>query len=155
MKLPKAIDLFPDAKDDDWFCVYDWDVVINAFGEPVVLYEAGSYQGSYYIIYKKDGAYGYAQFAYGSCSGCDALQCCSSYEAVDETIEDSYASIVWFDNPEELVVFLFNRDWGFVTPDDIDELKNFIVEAMFYLLMENYKLKHPWMKRYIDKEESE
>lgn len=110
MKLPdeefsaQARRLFP--KVDDYWSFYDYDPIINDLGEPLVNVTGGSYQGDYYILLKNESRYGFVVIGYGSCSGCDALQSCHSYEAVQELINEITANVKWFDSLQETKAYI-------------------------------------------------
>jgi hypothetical protein len=144
--MRKAIEIFEKEYKDylrtleignSWYTprpsVYDWNKIIEEFGNAVVVTDVGSYQGDYLVLYDNEGTYGYAQISYGSCSGCDSLQCCTTWEAVDETIEEEYNRITWFDTKEEAIGFFTSREWELVCTFRGEERQGFVSEAIAYL----------------------
>lgn len=86
--------------------------LVATMGVDVVKHETiGSYQGDYLLIVKEGGSYGYLEFGYGSCSGCDALQACSSMEDVAALRQRLYESIQWGPSAAALAQWMKDRDW--------------------------------------------
>ena len=54
--------------------------------------------------------FGYLMFGWGSCSGCDALAACSTYDELAELVASLHASIRWM-TPEETFDFFTTHDW--------------------------------------------
>lgn len=80
-----------------------WDyspILDNVEGEIVLHIKDDDYQGDSFVLYKKDDKFGYLTFGWGSCSGCDALQACNTYEEIQELMDSLYNSIQWFDDYE-------------------------------------------------------
>jgi len=96
-----------------------YDQIIARFGDVVIKVEDDDYQGDTRVLYRhwhwKDGRdvqrIGYLRFGWGSCSGCDALQACTSEEEVEDLINELRSSIKWFDSKEEALEFFENHDW--------------------------------------------
>lgn len=107
-----AKDLYPDYAADDWFCITDYNPIVKSFGDVAVQVDDRGYQGDSRILYDNAGKIGYLQFGWGSCSGCDALQACETYEAVDGLIEELRGQIRWFDDAQTALDFFKTHDWG-------------------------------------------
>ncbi len=101
----KAADLYGDKY---W---YDYTPIVEAIGNVLVRVDDNDYQGDSYVLYYEDGKYGYLNFGWGSCSGCDALQGCSSLEQVQSLIDGMVGSVQWFDSKEECLSYFKNADW--------------------------------------------
>lgn len=70
------------------------------------------YQGDTRALIKgKDGRYGYLKFGWGSCSGCDALQACRSYENLGELISELQQAVRW-GTATDILTFLRTHDWA-------------------------------------------
>lgn len=80
--------------------------IVETFGSIVVGTEWGSYQGDSLFLVRRADDYGLLTFGWGSCSGCDALQACSSQADVDRVQHDLERGIRWFDGIDAAVAFL-------------------------------------------------
>lgn len=94
---------------------YDYQPMLEEFGEILVQVDEDSYQGDSYLLYKRDNQYGFLIFGWGSCSGCDALQSCDNIDEVQELMNQLYSDIKWFDSLEKVKKYL--------SKDAIQELK--------------------------------
>ena len=116
MKLSKAKDLYPrgwEGSDGEPWPGYT--PILNSFGDIICrvdIPDIGGYHGDTQVLLRNDGKYGYLMFGWGSCSGCDALLHCESYEEVDELIESTYGQIRWFDDEEEALRFFREHEWN-------------------------------------------
>jgi hypothetical protein len=90
----------------------DYDPMIKAFGNPVLIETDENYQGDTRVLYRDGERFGYLCFGWGSCSGCDALQACADYDDLQILIDEIYASIRWFDNADEAANFFDTHDWA-------------------------------------------
>lgn len=106
--MKTAKELF--AEDDYYW--YDYDPIIDNFGNVVEKIDIGGYQGDTLVFYDNHGCYGFLSFGWGSCSGCDALQACSTLDDVQELMDDLYNSIKWFDTIEEAREYFSKHDWA-------------------------------------------
>src|SRR5262249_9459299 len=87
-----VLSVYPELNDEDgYFCVSCYEPMIAAFGRFIVGADDADYQGdSYRLIADGDEPgqrYGMLIFGWGSCSGCDALQACSSVQEVQELMD--------------------------------------------------------------------
>ena len=105
---------------------YDYQPMLNEFGEIILQIDEQGYQGDSFVIYRDNNRYGYLTFGWGSCSGCDALQGCNSIDEVQDLMNDLYDSIIWFDSLSELKSYFENKDWTLCHEWYIDEFKEFI-----------------------------
>lgn len=118
MKTYSAKDLYPKGwgTGEDNLPWPGYTPIINALGEVVCRVEipdCGGYHGdTQVLLYDKiTDKYGYFLLGWGSCSGCDALLRCESYEEVDELIESISQSIRWFDDENEALRFFTEHDF--------------------------------------------
>ena len=89
----------------------DYEPMIKAFGDVIIQVDERDYQGdTWVVLLGEDGQYGYLEFGWGSCSGCDALQSCHTLEEVNELAISLYESIRWFQTKDAF------REW-FLTHD--------------------------------------
>lgn len=95
--------------------------------------EFGDYQGDYLVMFKKDNRFGYLQFGFGSCSGCDSYQSCENKEELID-LRDSLNNDIQWKSPKEMISFLENRDWegcvSFYDKEQELEFKNFIATCL-------------------------
>lgn len=114
MKLPTGkVDLsrvdrlYPrDPNESYYWGESSYQPMIDDFGQVLVQVDDNDYQGDTRVAYFKDGKYGFLNFGWGSCSGCDALQACNSREETAELIEETERSIIWFDTLDELKAYI-------------------------------------------------
>lgn len=76
----------------------DYQPMLNTFGDILVQVDDTDYQGDTRILYRKGERYGFLNFGWGSCSGCDALAACSSLRDVAELMMKLEGDIKWFDS---------------------------------------------------------
>jgi hypothetical protein len=108
-------DLYPETiekiGDEEFFSYqYDYTPMIESFGEVIIRVNVRDYQGDTWALLKRDCEYGYLQFGWGSCSGCDALQRCESVAEIAELYDRLAASIVWR-TKEETIKWFKEHDW--------------------------------------------
>lgn len=113
---------------DNWGW-YDYQPMLEAFGEILLQVDCGGYQGDSYLIIKNDDKYGYINFGWGSCSGCDALQACTNIHEVQELMDRLYLSIEWFDSLDALKEYFKETDWPLKYEYSIPEFKEFLIEV--------------------------
>jgi len=117
MKLPsedfddsRARRLYPprDGIYRHWFC--DYQPIVESFGDVLVQVDDNDYSGDTRVLLKSGGRFGFLNFGWGSCSGCDALQSCNSYRAVEELIQGLERDIKWFDNLQDAKDYIASPD---------------------------------------------
>lgn len=108
---------------------WDYQPMLNEFGSIILQKDEQNYQGDSFLIYEKDGKYGYLTFGWGSCSGCDALQGCNSISEVQELMDRLYSSIEWFDSLDALKEYFEETDWTLQYQYSIPEFKEFLIEV--------------------------
>lgn len=109
--MSKAKELYADCEYDDYFLsTSSYQPILESFGNIVIQVDDNDYQGDSRVLFKNEDKYGYLQFGWGSCSGCDALQACDSFDEVDKLIEELRDSIKWF-TKTECIEFFENHDW--------------------------------------------
>ena len=128
--MGRAREFYGDELDDDWMCVYAYQPIIDSFGKVLVQVEDNDYQGDTRVVYEKDGQYGFLNFGWGSCSGCDALQACSSEKEVDDLIDSLEQDVKWFASLDELKNYLTakERDYSYYYHED--NWSNFVKQVM-------------------------
>lgn len=108
--MKKAEELYTDP-----FMPCDYTPILNNFGEVILREDEDNYQGDTHAVIKSDNKFGYLAFGWGSCSGCDRLQACDTYEDIQELMDSLYHDIKWFESLESLKEY--------VNDDSIQELK--------------------------------
>lgn len=108
---------------------WDYQPMLNEFGNIILQKDEQDYQGDSFLIYEKDDKYGYLTFGWGSCSGCDALQGCNSISEVQELMDRLYSSIEWFDSLDVLKEYFEETDWTLQYQYSIPEFKEFLIEV--------------------------
>jgi hypothetical protein len=84
----------------------DYTPIIQSFGHIIVRTDEDGYQGDTFVLLGKDDRYGFLVFGWGSCSGCDALQACDSYDDIDALITQLENTIHWFDTFEAAQTYI-------------------------------------------------
>jgi len=126
-------ELYPDCtKDydgeecDRLRCVSDYSPIIDELGEVLVQVDDDDYQGDTRVLLKKDGRYGFLNFGWGSCSGCDSLQACESLQQLQSLADGLESDVKWFDTLEEAKNYICSQDREGSYYYHIYEWKNFI-----------------------------
>lgn len=91
-------DILKAYSDTDYF--WDYQPLLNLIGDIIIQEDEQDYSGDSYILYRKDDLYGYLNFGWGSCSGCDALQACTSIEEVFSLAQELENDVFWGTLPE-------------------------------------------------------
>ena len=121
--MKRAEELY--KKDEGWCCWYDYQPMLNEFGEILIQVDEDNWQGDSFLIYKDRERYGLLIFGWGSCSGCDALQACSNIKQVQELMDGLYDSIEWFDSVDELKNYFTAKDWKLTHVGYVKEFERF------------------------------
>jgi len=121
--------MYPDSFTSTYDSPCEYQPILDACGTVVVQVTSNDYQGDTWAIVESGGRYGYVNFGWGSCSGCDALQACSSYEEVDELAQQIENDIHWENSAEDMLVWMADRDWETKYCWHEDDFKRFLVEA--------------------------
>ena len=79
--------------------------------EWVVVIDEDGYQGDSMLLGRKGQAFFYLTYGWGSCSGCDALQACESWDDLEELRSDLEATIKQFSSVAELQEWYQAKDW--------------------------------------------
>lgn len=137
MKNAKELyaDYYREEKEDGYFYgPYDYQPILKEIGNILIQIDDDDYQGDSRILYEKKGKYGFLIFGWGSCSGCDALQSCSSIKEVQGLIDRLVNSVKWFDSLSELQKYFLEKDWELEYSWASDETKTFVARVMGYEL---------------------
>ena len=127
--MANAQELYPEF--DRWG-VGNYTPILRSFGNIVVQEDEDNYSGDSLVLYDNGGEISFLRFGWGSCSGCDALQACDSYEEIDELIASLHNQIKHFDSKYDAIEFLSGHDWkGDWMPEDL--YKTFVEKSLKYL----------------------
>lgn len=98
-------------EEDEWgWC--DYNPMIKSFSEDILVQvDDDNYQGDTRVLFKDGDRIGHLIFGWGSCSGCDALQACGSFDELNELAQELYNNIKWFDSTQEALNYFNNHDW--------------------------------------------
>ena len=94
----------------------------------LIFVDEDDWQGDSLYLLKNNDKYGLLKFGWGSCSGCDALQACESFDDVYTLLNNLNDEIIWFDSKDEINKYLFSKDWD-VEYLDKSLVKNFLEEC--------------------------
>lgn len=122
-------------QDSTFFYVSDYTPLLESFELPILVrIDEQNYSGDSFVLFKDTNRYGVLIFGWGSCSGCDALQSCRSYEEVNALQTDLFNKIQWFDSARKLLEWLLNDDREYDYQARSKEWRQFIRECVFPLL---------------------
>lgn len=86
-----------------------YEDLVGSLGVEIILWRSDEdYQGDSYVAVKDGDRYGYLTFGWGSCSGCDALEACSSVDEFSALRDDLEGGITWFDSLPEFKDYVAN-----------------------------------------------
>jgi hypothetical protein len=135
-KMEKILkDISEVYEEGDGWGWYDYNAMLETMGEIVIKVDDHDYQGDSRVLFhdKDTDQYGYLIFGWGSCSGCDALQSCSTLKEVDDLRYGLYSSIIWKDKGD-MLDFFENRDWETKYEWHAKETKEFVEKVTDYLI---------------------
>ena len=90
----------------------DYDPLLESFGYDILVkVDDNDYQGDSRVLFKDGPQYGILIFGWGSCSGCDALQACSTLEEVNLLRQSLLMDIIWFTDAKEALKYVKSHDW--------------------------------------------
>ena len=85
--------------------------LLRSMGFSILLtVDDNEYQGDSRVLFEDGDQYGILFFGWGSCSGCDALQACESYEDLEKLRTELLDDIRW-GTAEETLKYLKEHDW--------------------------------------------
>lgn len=130
----------PEGKEDDsYFEVADYNLLLESFGyENILQVDDDDYQGDSRVLFRDGFRFGYLNFGWGSCSGCDSLQACSSYEELEDLQGELHDSIKWYETAKEALNFFENHDWKGDYGWHHKEQKEFINKAKKVLAKQDF-----------------
>lgn len=109
----------------------NYNPILEDFGYDIVLkVDDNDYQGDSRILYQRGEEYGLLIFGWGSCSGCDALQACSTLEELQELYDSLERHIIWKSSKKEMLEYFQTRDWELQYSWHQEETRKFVKEAI-------------------------
>lgn len=128
-------EVYPNCQRETYFSSpYDYYPLIKSLGYDVLMkVDDVDYQGDSRFLLKKGNKFGLLIFGWGSCSGCDALQACESYEAIEDLRDLLHDQIVWKDSAKELLHYIKAKDWQGTFAWHAEETKQFVDGAIVLL----------------------
>ena len=112
--------------------IANYQPMLEEFGKILIQVDVKDYQGDSFVLYQNGQRFGYLCFGWGSCSGCDALQACESFEEVQELMDKLYNSIRWFDSIKELKQF-FDKDMKGEYEYHLEEFHEFVYKVKLFV----------------------
>jgi hypothetical protein len=101
-------EIYDNEKKEEWqseFDEYDYVPMLKEIGNIVLQVDEDDYQGDSWVLYDNDEKIGYLNFGWGSCSGCDALQACTTISEAQSLFDDLMSSVKWFGNIDEAIEY--------------------------------------------------
>lgn len=112
--------------------------IIETFGFDVLLQvDDNDYQGDSRVLLRDGRKYGWLQYGWGSCSGCDEYQAiCDDLEDLQRFQKTLCDSIKWFDDVNKARTFFEEHDWEGDYSYHEEKQKEFIDQAKEILKQE-------------------
>jgi hypothetical protein len=129
-------DVYPDYIGNFSYGPYDYIPLLESFRVPIaIIVEQNDYQGDSWVLFHnpKNNRFGYLCFGWGSCSGCDALQGCTSTEELRDLQQNLYNDVIWFNSINEVNQFFNTHDWEGDYAWSYEEFKQFIDTSKAYI----------------------
>ena len=123
--------------------LHDYRPVVNSFGQVLFtlgddIYGGTSYGGDTFALYYNYGEWGSLEFGWGSCSVCDALQGCSTWEEVEEIYTSLQNKILRFYKTKDILNYFMNHDWH---GEWLSSTKELFINCVIKILIEFEKRK--------------
>lgn len=92
---------------------YSYEGLVDSFGVEIVFAEHDKdWQGDSFYLLKDEQRYGFLQFGWGSCSGCDAYESSRDMggNALEELRDELWEKVVWKDSLDGLRAYMVEND---------------------------------------------
>ena len=126
--------LWKNDKGEPYYTLCDYTPILESFGKIVSRWDQDDYQGDSVVFLENKGSLGLLIFGWGSCSGCDALQSCSSVEELGRLLDGLSNSIKWFDNSQDAILYFKQKDWEGTHLWNQEGFQEYLKEAEKFLL---------------------
>ncbi len=98
-------------ENDYWYFSGSYGELIDSFEiETLIEVHDHDYQGDSRYLFKSGEEYGILIFGWGSCSGCDSLEACSTFEEVVRLRDVLWDSTEWH-TFDDMKTYVETRDW--------------------------------------------
>ncbi len=125
-------EIYPDYDSGD--TISNYQPLLDSFDyEILIQVDDEDYQGDSRLLLYDEGRYGLLIFGWGSCSGCDALQACDSFEEVDELRHFILNDIQWESDSKKMKSWIENKDWELEYSWYDKETEEFVDLCLLYL----------------------
>ena len=127
-----------DAEEDDldvksFYGPSNYNPLLRSLEYSIILQiDDAGYSGDSRVIFRNGDQFGTLIFGWGSCTGCDALKKCKSYEEIEFLRSKLLKNIKW-GRVQELLSYIENKDWELEYSWDSDETKVFVEQAITLL----------------------
>lgn len=102
-----------DCKQDTYGVDCDYDELVNSFEvETLLEVSDNNYQGDTRYLLRDGDRYGILIFGWGSCSGCDALQACTTVADAVELRDELWESVHWEPDLSAMSRYVHDKDWS-------------------------------------------
>lgn len=131
-------ELYPETYPGEWsghcYGPGDYSVILRAIGNIAVQVDDDDCQGDSRVLYQDGERFGLLLFGWGSCSGCDGLQACSSKAEVEELARGLEAQVKWLPR-SEMAAYMRAKDWDLesVWLSNTDASKRFLEQSLALL----------------------
>ena len=128
-------EVYPDAAREEqehgsFYGPGDYTPLLDSMGyETLLSVDDSDSQGDSRLILRDGARYGVLIFGWGSCSGCDALQGCSSMKEIDDLRTSLRDSVKWFEPKAECLHYFETHDWEGDYCWHADETRQFVREG--------------------------
>ena len=113
---------------------YGYEPFIKSMGYPILWsHETGDYQGQWLFLLENGSQVGILIFSYGSCSGCDALQACDTFEEA-EGLRETLASSIRWGSAVDTLKWLVSREWDLDHTYYLDNATEALAELGTFLI---------------------
>lgn len=119
---------------------WDYGPLLESFGPVLLRVDDDDYHGNSGVLYRDGDWYGLVIFGWGSCSGCDALYACNTYDEVDAFIRELHSQVRWMRGPEMLRYFQ-THNWEGDYSYHAEETRRSVKEGTEILLKDNVGMK--------------
>jgi hypothetical protein len=122
--------LWPDESEGQYLCVYDYEPLLKTLAPVIVLQvDDEDYQGDSRVLFRDGDRWGVLLFGWGSCSGCDALQACDTWEEIAQLRNQLAADVHWEPSKADMLHYIETHDWEGEYAWHEEETKSFLHDA--------------------------
>lgn len=115
----------------------DYTPLLESIGHEIVHREdQDDYQGDSWLIFRDGQRWGYLEFGWGSCSGCDALQGCDTMAEIAELRMNLVNKTKWFKTAADALAWFKSHNWETDYSWCQEELRRFVKDATDILMKE-------------------